>query len=102
MKLIFTPLAGKDVNEIIFYIINDLDNKLAALNLRNSIEKRSNMLQDFPMLGASLENVDVRLSNYRYITVKNYILIYKINTESVIVIRVLYALSHYIDLLTSK
>jgi toxin ParE1/3/4 len=100
MKLTFSALAKRDVIETVVYIKSELNNPPAAAKFRNSLAKRSGMLEKFPELGASLNAVDGRLNGYRYLVISNYILIYKVTKSEIIVLRVLYGRSNYVELLS--
>lgn len=99
MKLVFSSLARKDIFETISYIKNQLNNPPAAIKFKNSLVKRSEALEKFPELGASLATVDSRFISYRYLVISNYIIIYKVTLNETVVLRVLYARSNYVELL---
>jgi addiction module RelE/StbE family toxin len=98
MKVVFSGVAEQDLNEILLYISNDLQNPTAGKNIATKILRRLQSLANFPEMGASLEGINSQLGGYRYLVVDNYLVIYKI-TERVSVMRILYARSDYIQLL---
>jgi plasmid stabilization system protein ParE len=54
---------------------------------------------DFPEIGTSLEALDTRISNYRYLVAGNYLQIYRATSSEIQITRVLYARSNYVELL---
>lgn len=56
-------------------------------------------LTNFPELGASMMAIDIRLENYRYLIVDNYLVVYRYNRDAIYIIRVLYARSDYVRIL---
>lgn len=98
MNVVFLPAAEQDLDSLFLYIKNELHNEIAARNIATKILQRIQDLANFPNMGASLANIDHRLSDYRYLLVDNYLLIYKVTGE-VRIIRILYARSDYAQLL---
>jgi toxin ParE1/3/4 len=98
MNVVFLPAAQQDLAELFSYIHNELQNPTAATNIAAKILQRSQSLGNFPELGASLGNIDERLSEYRYLVVDNYLVIYRVANQ-VSVVRILYARSDYLQLL---
>jgi addiction module RelE/StbE family toxin len=98
MNVVFVPAAQQDLTELLSYIRNELQNPIAADNIAAKILRRVQSLGSFPEMGASLENVDVRLSGYRYLVIDNYLIIYNVANQ-VKIVRILYARSDYVQLL---
>lgn len=98
MKVVLSPAANQDLNRLFSYISNELQNPIAARNVATKILRRLQSLATFPDMGASLESADHRLGDYRYLLVDNYMAIYRVSTQ-VIVLRILYARSDYTQLL---
>lgn len=99
MKVVFLPLAESDLTSLSSYIQQELHNLIAARNIVVKILNLSQKLVSFPDIGTSLEKFDTRLAEYRYLLADNYIIIYKITSKEVQIIRVLYARSDYVRLL---
>jgi toxin ParE1/3/4 len=99
MNVIFSVKADQDLASLFIYINDNLHNGNAAHNIVDKILHLSQKLSDFPEMGSSLKTIDSRLDRYRYLIVDNYLLIYKVTDEEVIVVRILYAKSNYVQLL---
>lgn len=99
MKVAFSLAAERDLNDLTSYIRNDLQNPIAAHNIATKILQRSHLLADFPEVGAVLGFVSRQLNRYRYLLVDNYLVIYKVIEQQVVIIRILYARSDYVQLL---
>lgn len=91
-ELSYMPISKKDIENIIFYISEILKSPTTALRLLDSFEVALEPLKHFPY-----SHEIYRLSNrldkeYRYITVKNYIIFYTVleNEKKVEIQRVLY------------
>ena len=80
------------MDNIIYYISNNLKNKTAARNLANSFIKGVNSILEFPY-ASSVYKVSRKLEHeYRSFKIKNFLMFYTINeNEKIITIaRVLY------------
>lgn len=99
MNVVFLPEARSDLLKLAEYIREDLQNPIAAKNIVKKILNLSDKLMNFPELGASLEELDVRINSYRYLVAGNYLIIYKATSSEVQITRVLYARSNYVELL---
>lgn len=74
-KLEFLPIAKKDIDEIIYYISNNLKNKTAADNLAKNFIKGANNILEFPY-GSSVYKTAKKLEwEYRYLKIKNFLII---------------------------
>ncbi len=99
MKLIFAPAAEQDLGDIFEYITNNLKNPTAARNISTKILRRIQYLKNFPEAGPSLEAADSKLKGYRYLAIDNYLVIYRIHSLQVQIVRIIYARSNYLRLL---
>jgi toxin ParE1/3/4 len=99
MRVIFSAKAEQDLTSLFEYIDNNLHNSVAAHTIVEKILRLSQKLTVFPKMGASLKAVDSRLDGYRYLIADNYLLTYKVIDEEVVVVRILYAKSNYVQLL---
>ena len=91
-KLEFLPIAKKDINNIIYYVSNNLKNNSAARNLANDFIKGANSILEFPF-GIPVYKTIKKLENeYRSIKIKNFLMFYTINdnTKTITIVRVLY------------
>lgn len=95
-KILFLPIAKKDINDILFYMSFVLKNKKASQDFMDELIKKANSLLIFPY-GIPIYNCDNQLQfNYRCIRVKNYLLFYMIdeNIKTIVISRVLYKKSN--------
>lgn len=91
-KLEFLPIAKKDMDDIVYYISNNLKNKTAARNLANNFIKGANSILEFPY-GVSVYKTLKKLEyEYRSFKIKNFLMFYTINEKEKIItiVRVLY------------
>lgn len=98
-KVEYLPLFYKDLNKIIDYIVNKLQNKIAANNLLDEIEdeilKRSNNPEGYEKYN-SIKN---RKNIYYRIYVKNFIIFYTLKNDKIIMNRILYSRRNFKNLL---
>lgn len=87
----YSPEALKDLDGIWEYIRSELSNPDAADNTVNAILDRAEALREFPYSGALLDAISRIHSDYRFVTVGNYLVFYRVCEETVYVDRVLYA-----------
>lgn len=99
MKVSILAAAEHDIDKLFSYIHDDLANPTAAQNIAQKILQRMQRLNDFPEMGAAMVTFDVRLREYRYLIVDNYLIIYRCSENTVYIVRVLYARSDYTRLL---
>ena len=91
-QLEFLPIAKKDMDDIIFYISNNLKNNTAAAKLSKNFIKEANQIIEMPY-GYPIYQTKKKLkNNYRRKKINNFIMFYTINEENktITIIRVLY------------
>lgn len=77
----FLPIAKKDIDDIIYYISNELKNNVAARNLANNFIKGTNSILEFPY-GVSIYKISKELEQeYRCFKIKNFLMFYTINEK---------------------
>ena len=101
MRVVLTQVAENDLGSIFTYIEKDLQNPTAARNIATKILRRIQYLESFPEAGASLGENDPKFNSFRYLVVDNYLTFYKVDDDQVLVLRILYARSNYLQLLGS-
>ncbi|MGN0640397.1 MAG: type II toxin-antitoxin system RelE/ParE family toxin [Oscillospiraceae bacterium] len=85
----FTPQARDDFRQIREYISVDLCSETAASKAIEKIIESIARLKDFPEIGALLYyRVEIK-TDYRYLVSGNYNVFYRIETDTVKIIRVL-------------
>ena len=73
-----TPLALKDIDEVLSYIAVTLANGQAAEKLLGNIEKTIATVCEFPFSSADCKIFLVQDENIRHISVDNYVLVYEV------------------------
>ena len=96
MKLRFTPEALNDLSEIKQYIGKDLGSPIAAGKIISGILASCSLLKNQPRLGMELSKRIGRESDYRYLISGNYIVFYRIESNSISVYRIIDARTDYI------
>ena len=75
----------KDIDDIIFYVSNDLKNKTAARNLANNFIRDANSILEF-QYGLSVYKTSKKLEQeYRGFKIKNMIMFYTVNEREKII-----------------
>ena len=98
-KLLYSPLAQKDLDEIWDYIVSDLCNPIAAESTVNKIMDDIDCLADFPKMGQTLSSITNTVTDYRYIVSGNYMAFYRLYDEIVYIVRILYGRRNYMRIL---
>lgn len=85
-----TPAATHDLDEIYYYIYNNLLASQAADNLLDDIEKAILSLCNFPYRCEYSHNEILRYKGYRRLVIHKYVVLYSVDEENktVIVMRV--------------
>lgn len=100
-KVLITPTAKKDIEDIIQYIKNDLKNKAAADAILNKLKNSIFSLSELPFRHHLVADSTIAKMNIRKILVENYIVFYTVSEDSscVDIIRVLYARRDWMNLI---
>ena len=98
-EIVIFPLAQADMEEIFNYISNNLKNKIAAVKLINDFKRTIEIIRLFPESFPLINNEYVNDKNIRKVSLKNYIIFYRIMNYEIQVIRVLHGLQKYEKLL---
>ena len=96
-----TPIADQDIEEISDYIAYELKNEIAAVDFLEKLEYQILRLEEFPFSCEVVTEKLLRLKGYRKLLVNNYIVFYIVDEQKreVDIVRVLYAMRAYKDLL---
>ncbi len=98
-RIEYSPEAIKDLQGIKEYISVELDNSQSAERIVNKIINKIDSLADLSEIGAPLSSrVDVK-TDYRYLVCSNYNVFYRIEYETVKIIRVLNARRNFMTIL---
>lgn len=95
-RLHLSPDARTDLEEIREYISTELENPSAAENTIARITKELRILQSFAQAGALLSSITNIQSEYRYLTIGNYMVFYRVLGEDVYIDRILYGKRNYL------
>lgn len=99
LKLIIFPLAQTDLEEILNYIAHDLCNPSAAISLIYDFEEAFKKICVFPECCPYINNEYVQDKTLRKLIVNKYIVCYRLKNNEIQVIRILYGMRNYIELL---
>ena len=98
-ELRVSPEAANDLREIRKYIAIQLDAPVAAQKLVSRILQSMRRLADFPKSGPALSSVLNVETDYRFQVCGNYLIFYRLEQQTVYIVRVLYGKRNYMKLL---
>lgn len=96
-----SPKAIEDLQEIKSYIENDLQNPIAAKNTINKIISTYEDLSIFSESGIPVQKYVPFATDYRFVLANNYSIFYRIENNTVFVIRILYSKRDFLSILFS-
>lgn len=85
MRLVYTPEAISDIQEIKRYIGHTLRNPTAAARISKAILDACSSLKDFPKMGVSIESGTGFETDLCMLSCENWIAIYRIELDSDVV-----------------
>lgn len=91
--------ARNDLRQIREYISVDLDSEKSASKIVGGIVKRIGSLKDMPEIGASLSSRVSIKTDYRYLVCGNYNVFYRIEADTVKIVRILNARRNFMTIL---
>ena len=86
----YLPSFQQELNAIIDYIIYTLEAPMAALNLLDKLEESINKLKVFPLAHRLYRPIKPIQTEYRVLTVKNYLVFYIVLEETIEIHRIIY------------
>lgn len=86
-KILETAHARADLREICSYISGALENPIAAAAFIEELEKCYDILEQLPYTYEQCRDGHLRARGYRRAIIKNYVMIYKVTDDSVIILR---------------
>ena len=98
----YSPESLNDLDEIWMYILVELCNPDAAMNVINKIMDKIDRLQDFAEIGAPLSSVADVESDYRFLISGNYMIFYRTSGNDIYIDRILYGKRDYLKILFGK
>ena len=98
-KIVISPLAKADMQEIADYISREKHSPGAAARLVRRFREEMGSLREFPESGAQLLAPGKERCPYRFLVCGNYLIFYHTDRGTVMVDRVLYGRRDYLALL---
>ena len=98
-KLLYSPAAAADLEEISEYIAAELCSPAAAKHVINDILNAAEKLENFPNMGTPLRAVADMESDYRFIAVRGYVVFYRSSGGCVYIDRILHGHRGYMRIL---
>jgi len=86
----YLPSFQQELNAIVEYIIFTLEAPQAALKLLDELEKSINNLKVFPLAHRLYRPIKPIQTEYRVLTVKNYLVFYVVLEETIEIHRIIY------------
>ena len=102
MRIKYTPAAIADLQELKDYISKTLHNPKAAQRITKSIMDHCSQLKMHPQLGMSLAAKTGVETDLRYLVCEQYLTIYRVEDDLIMVARVLDGRTDYIKVLFNK
>jgi len=98
-KLKYLPLAQKDLRNITSYIVDNLKAPEAAMDLVDTLDNSISRLQQFPYSCKLYQAIEPLETEYRMLSVKNYIVFYVVTEHEVEIHRIIYAKMNLVSLI---
>lgn len=94
-------MAYENLDEIDTYISEVLMDPQAAEALLEEIEETIRQLEQFPYIGAEVNDSYLAAKGYRKLTVQNYLIFYLVNSEQgqIVIMRIFYGVCEFHNLL---
>jgi len=97
----FSPLAKEDLMNVKVYLEENFDVEIALEKIKQLIDSIKRF-ESFPLMGRPLMNViDIPTDYMYFVAEKNYV-IYRLEQETVKIIRIIDTRQNYIDILFGK
>ena len=90
-KIRYLPIAQKDLQDILLYFLDNLKSPQAAMNFIETFNKSVTRLKKYPYAYKLYHPQDPIESEYRLLTVKNYLVFYIVTENIVEIHRIIYA-----------
>ena len=99
LAIFYSPLARHDLDEIFDYIAYELKNPSAAAETVNAILDAAESLEGFPFVGSPVTGIPFSADEYRFLSVRNYLIFYRVADTRIFIDRILYKRRDYLSLL---
>jgi len=90
LDIVYLPSFQQDIDSITDYITYTLEAPKAALNLLDELEKSIKDLKMFPLAHRLYRPIKPILTEYRVLTVKNYLVFYVVLEKTIEIHRIIY------------
>ena len=98
-KILYSPEALQDLDDIGDYIAEELSSPQAAFKLLTEITASINFLQTIPLMGANISALADIVSDVRYLVVKKYLVFYRFHKNTIFIDRIIYSRRNYLSIL---
>ncbi len=98
-RLKIFPMAQRDMADIFAYIAEELKNPTAALHQIDGFERAFATVCAFPESCPLIDNEYVKDKTLRKLVVNNYIAFFRVKDKEIQVVRVLYGMTNYREIL---
>ena len=98
-EILFTPSAIADLRDVQTYISLELENESAARKVIAKITKSIRQLEMFPEMGTPLSSITPFPTDYRYIVSNHYMIFYRLEGQTVQIMRILSGRRDYLRIL---
>ena len=97
--VLISPAAKANLDEIIRYIVLELENPVAAQALSDKVDERISDLEEMPSKFPFCKDPILRAHGYHAVTANDYVLVYRILEESnaVWIVHIYHTLQNYED-----
>ena len=97
--VMISPAAKADLDEIIRYIVLELENPVAAQTLSDKVDERLSALEEMPGKFPFCKDPIRRAQGYHAVTANDYVLIYRIlkDNSAVWIVHIYHTLQNYED-----
>ncbi len=99
MKIVFSSASRQDLRNISDYISGTLKNPIAAKNVIERILRSVKRLEEQPNMGVSLQEKCAVKTDYKCLFCENHIAFYKVQNETVKIIRILDGRTEYLKVI---
>ena len=98
-KIVYSPEALQDLDDIGDYIAEELSSPNAAFKLLSEIIASIDLLKLHPLMGANISAIADITSDIRFLVVKNYLVFYRFNKNTIYIDRIIYSRRNYLSIL---
>ena len=90
-RIRYLPIAQKDLQDIVLYILENLKSPKAAMDFIDSLDESILRLKQYPYSCKLYQPQEPLESEYRFLPVKNYLVFYVVTENTIEIHRIIYA-----------